>query len=116
MAGMTLKELKDSVDHVVGRAAGREDEIPVLVTLAEPSVGPRASAQVEFATMGFDWEANQFRLQADVDLVRKGRAQDDILPPHEYKADGMRVRRCSACNYKLRQNDRYCPHCGQRLV
>ena len=53
---MTAKELKDKVDFYVSH--GHEDDV-VLITLANRSIGGRASTAVQNIVTGFDWEYGQ---------------------------------------------------------
>ena len=69
---MNLKELKNIVDFAIENLQHHQnpEEISVLITLSESSVGSRASSTIKYVGMGFDWEHGQFRIEP-VTLVSK---------------------------------------------
>ncbi|HAU86001.1 MAG TPA: hypothetical protein DCW90_11035 [Lachnospiraceae bacterium] len=67
---MTLAELKKIVDSYCENKYTNPEEVNLIITLDEMSIGPRAGTGVENAFMGFDWEHNQFRIQPKDKLVR----------------------------------------------
>ena len=91
------------------------DDIPVLVTTAEPSMGARASAKVTHTGMGFDWENGQFRIATDRELVSKGNSLDDVKSAILRPYDGRNYYWCPRCDGRISKDDRFCCHCGQRL-
>ena len=114
---MNLKDLKENIDRVSNMYANLE-EIEVCVTLGERSVGGRAKSIIKYVYRGFDWESNQFRLEPSEILVRKFK---DISSPvgivERLSFDKTRqVFFCPTCGGNVNKSDKYCKHCGQRLV
>lgn len=116
---MNLAELKDHVDFIIenSHSYNKPEDIPILITLSEPSVGTRASSGVMHVGMGIDWEHGQFRICPVAELVRKGNAKTDIIPVIEHipYGGGRRVYICKMCGCHVGREDRYCKHCGQKL-
>jgi hypothetical protein len=76
---MNLEELKRYIDYDIEHLNNiKPKDIPVLINLSENSVGARASVGVQFVGIGFDWEHGQFRIQPNVELVKKGNSLADI--------------------------------------
>ena len=73
---MTLAELKKIVDSYCENKYVNPDEVNVIITLEEMSIGPRAGTGVENIFMGFDWEHNQLRIQPKEKLVRYNKQRD----------------------------------------
>lgn len=53
---MTIKKLRDLLKKNHEYHQGRQDDEPVSVLLALPSVGPRANSRVKSASFGIDWD------------------------------------------------------------
>lgn len=70
---MNLLELKNQVDFAIDNlhSSDNPEEIPVLITLSEPSLGARNSIGVKYVSIGVDWERNQFRILPETELVRR---------------------------------------------
>lgn len=114
---MTLTELKKIVDAYYEGKYVNPDEVNVIITLEEMSMGPRAGTGVESIFMGFDWEHNQLRIQPKEKLVRYNKQRDipkDIL---YYKLQDFHY--CPTCQHPLKKtetrNNNFCPFCGQRF-
>lgn len=116
---MNLKELKGTIDFTISTLHKYEspEDIPVLITLSEPSVGSRASSGVIYVGTGIDWEHGQLRIEPEQKLVRKGNAKTDVIPSYEHTpyGGGRKVFICKMCGCQVGKDDRYCKHCGQRL-
>jgi hypothetical protein len=114
---MDLKQLKDTVDFTIKNLRDYEDpsEIPVLITLSEPSIGSRAFSQVVHVGMGFDWEHGQFRIAAEKQLVSIGKALTDVKSIVCHPYDGRNYYFCPRCEGKISKDDRYCRYCSQKL-
>jgi len=114
---MNLKELKTVVDSEINNLHSYEkpEDIPVLVTLSETSIGSRAASGIKYAGMGFDWEQGQFRLEPVMKLVRKGNTLNDakLIKCEQY--DGRNYYFCPRCDQKISKDDKYCRHCSQML-
>lgn len=116
---MTLQHLKAIIDSVIVNLREYESagDIPVLIDLAEPSVGAMASSSVTYAGMGIDWEHGQFRLSTKDKLVRQGHTYNDIKSPTQREFNGRTYLVCSRCGggTRVSKDDNFCKHCGQRL-
>lgn len=104
---MTVRELFNRLHFALDR--GFEDS-EVLITLKDPSVGARANVGIDYAGMGFDHEAGQFRLEPDEHLYKSLRMDE---PAGVSKLENFYI--CNKCLRKVAKDDRYCRHCGQKL-
>lgn len=114
---MDLKELKAIVDFTIEHLQSHQnpEEIQVLITLSESSIGARAASGVKFAGLGFDWEHNQFRLEPIKKLVAKGNNLTDVKEVWCKEYDGRKFYFCPRCQEKIAKNDMYCRYCSQKL-
>ena len=116
---MNLNELKNYVDFKISNLNEYEsaEEIPVLITLSEPSAGARASCKIRSISTGFDWEHGQIRIEPEQKLVRMGKTLNDVVPVYEYNSltGGRKSYICNTCGCAVSKDDRFCKHCGQRL-
>jgi hypothetical protein len=114
---MTLRELHKTAEFYISQLRDYEEDPHVLITLEEPSIGSRASTGVQHASMGFDWEHGQFRIQPAEKLCRFGRRKDDPVSKLGAKFDGRSYYFCPRCGggHRVKKDDRYCSGCGQRL-
>lgn len=113
---MNLEELKKIIDHTIeGLKYEKPNEVPVLITLKEPSYGPRASSEIKYANLGFDWENGQFRIEPSEELVKKGNKLTDPKSVECRNYEDRNYYFCPKCEQKINKNDVYCRYCGQRL-
>jgi hypothetical protein len=113
---MNLKELKMIVDSTIENLRFEKPEnVQVLITLSEMSMGPRASIAVRTAYLGFDWEHNQFRIEPVKALVTKGNNLTDTKSAIFWQSKGRKYYFCPSCHQNVAKNDYYCRHCGQKL-
>lgn len=114
---MTLTELKKIVDSYCEDEYVNPDEVNVIITLEEMSIGPRAGTGIENIFLGFDWESNQLRIQPKEKLVRYKKQRDIPKRIIYYKAQGTYC--CTTCQHPMKKteakNNKYCPYCGQKL-
>lgn len=107
---MNLIELKTNIDKIIQLLPKSitPEEVPVYITLSEPSLGGRAFTDVSCIAMGGDWEKGQLRIQPKDKLERKPivKAMYEI-EPDEYV--------CSKCGCFLQDYFKYCPKCGGRI-
>lgn len=112
---MTLGELKNIVNFYFGNKNINPEEVKLIITLEEMSIGPRAGTGVENIFMGFDWEHNQLRIEPKDKLIRYNKDRDIPKDVCHYKD----IYYCSTCQHPLKKtevrNNNYCPFCGQRL-
>ncbi len=114
---MNLQELKEDVDFVIEQLHTHEklDDIQVLITLSEPSIGARAFTRVTHVGLGFDWEHGQFRIEPERNIVKMGNTFNDAKEIHCKQYDGRNYYWCPKCEGKISKNDKYCRYCGQKL-
>lgn len=64
---------------------------------------------------GMDWESGQIRISCQDKLIRKNKDRDIVMP---IKKDPVFLKRyiCVVCGGYVHKEDKYCCHCGQRLV
>ena len=93
------------------------EDFLIYITLSDPSIGARAFTTIKYASMGFDWESNQFRLEPSNEIVSREWRKDvpktkivDIICNRKYYF-------CPVCGGSTRvsKDDRYCKRCGQKL-
>lgn len=117
---MNLAELKDHIDFTINNlhSLDKPEDIPVLITLSESSVGARASTKVIHVGMGMDWESGQFRIYPESELVRKGKALTDakLVIEHLPLGGGRKIYICQSCGCYVGKEDRFCKHCSQKLI
>jgi len=113
---VNLKELKTVVDSTIEHLHFEKPEnISVLITLSEGSIGARASSGVKRVGLGFDWEHNQFRIEPNKALVTKGNNLSDVKSISCRQYDGRNYYFCPRCEQKISKNDFYCRFCSQKL-
>lgn len=112
---MTLTELKNAIDRAVQYEKNPE-RINVVISTKLPflTCGARPSVGVKHANMGFDWEANQFRLTPMEELME---IKHDV---HQIVMEWDGNYYCPKCEKMLskrfRNNDiRFCWKCGQAV-
>ena len=70
---MKLKDLKHKIDFLYKQYENHPeipDDLDVVITTSESSIGGRAKVDVHYASRGFDWEHNQFRIEPEHKLVK----------------------------------------------
>lgn len=114
---LSVMDLKKAIDLTIEHSNNYTDfnEVPVLVTMAEPSLGSRAAAAVICAGMGFDWESGQFRLDTNKELVNKGNTLSDVKPVVCRPYDGRNLYWCPRCGNRVSKDDHFCRSCGQQM-
>ena len=114
---MTLAQLKESIDYAL--LNGHSGDESVLITLKEPSIGPRASVVVSSASCGFDWEHYQFRIEPEVPLKKDGCTRDDPIETYAvkyiYEKRTKLVHHCRNCDRPVNKDAHYCENCGQKI-
>ena len=117
MININLLELKNSVDFEIQhlRSYQHPEDIPVLVNLAEPSVGAMASVNVNYVGIGFDWESGQFRINTDRKLVFKGNSLNDIKHVRLEPFEGRNYYWCPRCDSRVNKDEKFCRNCGQKM-
>lgn len=66
---MNFKEFKKRIDTLY-ESVHNPELITVYITTSEPSIGGRAKADVDYVTLGFDWENNQLRINPKQKLIK----------------------------------------------
>lgn len=114
---MNLKQLKETVDKTIELLQSHQspEEIPVLITINNNSVGARGSCETKYVGMGFDWEHGQFRIEPSANLVKLADSLTDIKVPIQKEFGGRKYYTCVRCECRTSKDDRYCRQCGQKL-
>lgn len=115
--GLNLRELKENIEFTIKnlKEYQKAEDIPVLITLSESSVGARASTNISCVGMGIDWEHGQFRIEPARAVVGKGNTLQDAKEIHCKKYDNRNYYFCPRCEGKISKNDKFCRYCGQKL-
>lgn len=110
---LSLLDLKRIVDAICKKTPNHmhPKDIPVLINLSEMSIGPGASEPVTGAYIGFDWEADQFRLYTKEKIIHEQLKRDN--PRKSIERD--KISWCPNCTCHVGKSDSYCKHCGQKL-
>jgi len=59
------------LDRAHARLKDDDDDLEVVITTRDASIGAIATAPVRSVNVGFDWEAGKFLIWPDYDLVRR---------------------------------------------
>lgn len=87
------------------------EHISVEIVLSEPSIGPSRTTSVTGCGLGFDWDAGKFLLFPEENLVTENYNKADSVIK---KRDNICY--CSNCTTIISEHDKYCRHCGKKLV
>ena len=113
---MNLNQLNEITQNLIEKGYG---ENSVLITTADPSVGPRANVEISYVTNGFDWEQGQIRIEPKNKIILKEKDRDKpiCVKTKKYSANkrNYTILKCPKCDNKVRKNDNYCSRCGQRV-
>lgn len=115
---MNLAELKQNIDFEIKNLndnGKQAKDVIVLITLSENSAGSRASSEVRYVGMGFDWENGQLRIEPVKKLVSKGNSCIDVKEVICREYDGRKYYTCAKCESKVTKTDNYCRYCSQKL-
>lgn len=111
----TLKDLQENVNDVVSHLQGEKPEdIQVVISLKEPSIGTSAASPLSMAYKGFDWDSGRYILYAKDELIREHVSRDKVIPAvlRKYETD---LYFCQKCNCIVDEKDYFCKHCGQKM-
>ena len=67
---MNLSEFKQRIDFIYN-STRTPDDIEVVITTSESSIGGRAKCDIYGIYKGFDWEHNQVRIEPMNKLIKK---------------------------------------------
>lgn len=114
---MNLQELKEIIDFEIENLRDYENpqNIQVLITINDRSIGGRASSAIRSVNMGFDWESGQLRISPVKQLISESSSRSIPVPTTKAESGGMTFTACAKCLMKVSKDDGYCRHCGQRL-
>lgn len=111
---MRLNRLKEIVDAYVNDGLGNR---AVVINLDEPSIGCRASTSIQDIFQGIDWESSQIRIQTEDKICRLDISRDNPMKMNVFAHITSRKHyACPVCDEFVKRDDRWCPHCGQRIV
>lgn len=107
---MTFGDLKRKVDFLQKRCV--DENMPVLITLSDSSIGARAFSEISSITTGIDWENQQIRIEPAVKLYADSRMESGLI---RESFSGVNFWACSKCRMKVSKDDLFCKHCGSRI-
>ena len=110
---MTVKELRDKLNSISEEEA---ENLTVVVTLNEPSIGATANAPLEGGFIGFDWDMGLFLLNSSKQICEKRNNAE--MPPVRKNIriiNGTEIYRCPSCKIDIDGLDRFCKNCGQKF-
>lgn len=114
---MNIKELKEKLNFYEKRL---DENDPVVIELAEPSVGTKAHCDVENIATGIDWDMGKLWIYPKKKLLSYEKDRD--IPQMAYritytKYPGSKKQiKCPKCESHLRKTDKYCSNCGQAIL
>lgn len=77
---MKLKDLKHKIDFIYEQYKNRPeipDNLDVVITTSECSIGGRAKVDVSAVHRGIDWEHNQFRIEPAYKLLKLNEVENE---------------------------------------
>ena len=77
---MKLKDLKHNIDFIYEQYKNHPeipDNLDVVITTSEYSIGGRAKVDVSAAHRGIDWEHNQFRIESAYKLLKLSEVENE---------------------------------------
>lgn len=114
---MNLKELKTKIDSIYENLEHVNPEnISVLITTSERSIGGRAFSGIDGVNLGIDWENNQLRINPEIPLIKVKKDGDKFKEIYSRTYDKTTCYFCSNCDHFVEQKDKYCKHCGQKFI
>lgn len=111
---MTAKQLYEHLKFYLESKEINEDT-PVLITLADASVGGRANVEINSVCLGFDWESGQLRIEPKEKIFRNIHRFEVPIGVIREEFGGVKFNACGKCHMRIAKDDRFCRHCGQRL-
>ena len=114
---MTLKDFQEKLAFYI---KNMDDNAPVVIALAEPSVGISANCDVKTIRTGIDWDSGKLWICPEKKLLSFEKDRDTPLKAYritytKYPGSKRQIK-CPKCEYILRKDDRYCPSCGQAIL
>lgn len=111
---MKLNELKELVDTYVNDGLENRN---IVIDLNEHSIGGRVSTGLVNIYPGFDWESGQIRVQTADKICRLGNSKNNSMKMQIFAhISSRKYYGCPSCGEFVRKTDRWCSHCGQRIV
>ena len=97
---MNFKEFKDRIESICNISIGKNEDLEnleVVVTIDNPSVGGRAKSKVKGIYRGIDWEHKQIRIDTEDKLIKddsnKLQQIQEVVNNH-FKYNGFMERNC----------------------
>lgn len=112
---MNLKQLKEIVDFQYNKSKIIKEDIQVVITLKDPSVGGRAFSSITDINMGIDWESNELRIEPKKRLFSEENRMSSVKPVIEKEFNNRKYHVCPNCLQKIIKSDCFCRYCGQKL-
>ena len=112
---MKVKQLYETLKFYLSSGA-IEDDMDVVITLSDGSVGPRACVGIKSVNPGMDFEHNQFRIEPQEKLFINILRMESPVGTIKETFGGMSFTACGRCHEKVAKYDKYCRNCGQRLM
>jgi len=112
---MNLKDFLENLNFIKKTFPDYEnlENINVVITTSESSIGGRSCVDVYNVHMGFDWEHGQLRIEPANKLLK--RQTREIAKVIKQQSGGISYWGCSYCGRKIAKDDRFCKECGRKL-
>lgn len=118
------EKLKNTIDMIenqsgikIGGTENGAKNIPVVISLSEPSMGPIATSNIMEAHLGFDWDAGTFIIYPEKKLMSKEyinkkarKSKSNII-----NNKNEEICFCENCRKSVGVSDKYCKHCGKEF-
>ena len=113
---ITIIENQSGV-KILGTENGSCD-IPVVISLSEPSIGPIATSDIIGAHLGFDWDSGNFIIYPEKELVSKIYANKKTKKRKSniFNNKNEEIYFCENCLKTIGVSDKFCKHCGKEFV
>lgn len=112
---MNLKEMYETIKNAYENIPNNKDpeKINVVLDLSDPSIGARASVNIEGIRFGIDWESGQLRIRPTEEVVSKKYSEGLREKKAVCSSNVIPGYWCPTCLATVKRKSKCCPNCGQ---